>query len=87
MTGQIYCTFSQYSNFDVLVITSSESYCVVVRPCSGATKGALDMLTKVMALELGPHQVLLHSNLQEGFAKGAQPQSVLNTRTVPENSS
>lgn len=25
--------------------------------CSGATKGALDMLTKVMALELGPHQV------------------------------
>lgn len=75
-------TFSQYSNFDVLVITSS-----VVLSCSGATKGALDMLTKVMALELGPHQVLLHSNLQEGFAKGAQPLSVLNTTTVPENSS
>lgn len=25
--------------------------------CSGATKAALDMLSKVMALELGPHQV------------------------------
>ena len=25
--------------------------------CVGASKGALDMLTKVMALELGPYQV------------------------------
>lgn len=35
--------------------------------CSGATKGALDMLTKVMALELGPHQVaslLNHFSIQ-----------------------
>lgn len=29
--------------------------------CVGATKGALDMLTKVMALELGPYQVT-HAN-------------------------
>ncbi len=28
---------------------------------AGATKGALDMLTRVMALELGPHQVIKSS--------------------------
>lgn len=26
-------------------------------PLTGAAKGAMDMLTKVMALELGPHKV------------------------------
>ena len=37
------------------ISTEGDSILPVV--CSGATKGALDMLTKVMALELGPYQV------------------------------
>lgn len=35
----------------------------MVFPHSGATKAALDMLTKVMALELGPFQVLALVNI------------------------
>lgn len=34
------------------------SWCFCACLLTGATKGAVDMLTKVMALELGPYQVL-----------------------------
>ncbi len=42
----------------VSVVSVLQSLCSC--HCPGATKGALDMLTKVMALELGPHQVPSH---------------------------
>lgn len=34
---------------------------------SGATKGALDMLTRVMALELGPHKVTMETSHDHSY--------------------
>ncbi|XP_051959543.1 L-xylulose reductase [Xyrauchen texanus] len=39
---------------------SLESMNVIIVPCEGATKGTMDMLTKVMALDLGPYQIRLN---------------------------
>ena len=43
-------------------VSLSPSFSLLLPVSTGATKGALDMLTKVMALELGPHQ-LAHPHL------------------------
>lgn len=55
--------YSEFSAFSV-----RQSFCSC--HCSGATKGALDMLTKVMALELGPHQVPSHLQSMEACLNG-----------------